>query len=64
MRPLRRRDLLALPVLLGGSALVVKLGGRWLLGVTEPAHPPSAPLRHLSARQAGTLTAAADRREP
>lgn len=59
MRPLRRRDLLALPVLLAGSAAAIKLGGRWLVGVSEPVRAPSVPLHHLSARQAATLTAAA-----
>lgn len=58
MRPLRRRDFLALSALGVGGLAALKVGGRWAIGVTSPARLVPA-LSHLSARQAAIVTAAA-----
>ncbi|TNE90318.1 MAG: hypothetical protein EP330_08335 [Deltaproteobacteria bacterium] len=58
MRPLRRRDFLKWSVLAVGAAATAKIGSRALLGVTMPSRTLPE-LRHLSPRQAATVTAAA-----
>ncbi len=59
-RRLRRRDFLALSVVGVGGAALIKVGGRWVIGASDPPGSPDlSGLLHLSQRQARIVTAAA-----